>query len=271
MDSIFFIVSKLSWFILSPDSVFVLLLCLCLLFFWFKATKTALILLHCIVLASLLVTLMPVGKWVLYPLETRFHSAGQLPDDVDGILMLAGAEALSKSQYWRQPELGSAAERFTAFIHLIKKYPEARHVFTGGIGRLNQAGLNSADVARMLFQQQGMDVESIVFESKSRNTYENAVFSKIQVQPKPGETWILVTSAFHMPRSVGVFSKQDWTVMPYPVDHYTHPEKLFNITVNFAGNLRELGKGFHEWIGLTAYYLTGKTDRLFPGGPGYWN
>lgn len=266
-DSIFFVVSKLFWFIFSPDTFLVLLLVLCLVLFWCRAGKTALVLLHAVTIILVVCTFFPVGEWVLYPLEKNYPPNIQLPDKVDGIVMLAGPEDLLLSSYFQQPQLTSAAERYTAFVHLINTYPDAKHVFSGGIGSLDQSGMKSSDFARQLLKSLGLDTKSIIFESRSRNTYENAVLTKKIIAPEKDETWLLVTSASHMPRSVGIFTKLNWNIVPYPVDFRAHPEQGFRVYPKLAENLKELRQGMHEWLGLTAYYLTGKTSSLFPNTP----
>jgi uncharacterized SAM-binding protein YcdF (DUF218 family) len=115
-----------------------------------------------------------------------------------------------------------------------------------------------------MFEEQGLDVARVIFERESRNTYENALLSKKLVQPREGETWLLITTAWHMPRSVGIFCKQQWPVIPYPVDHATNRGSQFSIYFSLAGNLRNLNIAMREWIGLAVYYFTDKTTKLFP-------
>lgn len=265
MDGLFFITSKLFWLLMSPDTLIVSILLLCLVLIWFNQKKIAIVLLHTIVAVCLIITFLPVGKWLLYPLEKQFLPFKALPQNADGVIMLAGAESLSLTEYWKQVQIGDAAERYTQFIYLMKSYPDARHIFSGGIGSIDQSGINSSDVARMFFASQGLNIENIFFESKSRNTFENVKNSQKRVHPLPNETWLLVTSAFHMPRALGIFYKHNWPVLPVPVDFRTHPDKLFRVYPNFAGNLNDLGLGLHEWLGLLAYYVTGKTCCFLPG------
>ncbi len=105
----------------------------------------------------------------------------------------------------------------------------------------------------------------MTFEDKSRNTWENAIFTRDLVNPKPGDTWLLVTSAWHMPRAMGIFRKAGFKVTAYPVDYLTygnsrdlHPPRLA------LDEMERLENALHEWIGLVAYRLTDKTDALFP-------
>ncbi len=214
----------------------------------------------------LVVALFPFGEWLLFPLETRFPANPELPKNIDGVIVLAGAENAPLSALWKQVELGGAAERHFAFLELARRYPEAKLVFTGGSGIVFAQEYKDADVAKKLFEQQGLDVSRVIFERNSRNTFENAVLSKELVKPRAGEKWLLITSAFHMPRSVGIFCKAGWPVITYPVDHYASPDNSFRIGFSLAGHFASLMLGMKEWVGLLAYYVTGKTTDLLPLG-----
>ncbi len=264
MDLIFFYASKFLWLLISPDHLLVMLLVVSLILFWFKFYTRAKLLLSVCVIIILIITFFPVGDWLLHPIENRFPIKKHLPDSLDGIIVLAGAENIYISKLWDQPEFTSAAERLFAFIHLIQKYPKARYVFTGGTGSVTLQEFKSESVVRQLFKEQGVDADKIEFESESKNTYENAVYTFKQIQPQKNEQWLLITSASHMPRSMGVFNQIGWDVIPYPVDHNVRKKMDFRLTFNFSGNLDMLKKSSKEWAGLVMYYLTGKTDHLFP-------
>lgn len=264
MDVSFFWISKIFWMLFSPDILLVFLLILGLFLLWIKAYKKAVFLLTVLIVSIVAMTILPVGAWLLYPLEKKFLPKKNLPESIDGIIVLGGAENIFNSIYWDQVELNKAAERYFAFIHLIKKYPLARPVFTGGTGSMSHQEYKGAHVARRLFKEQGLDISNIIFESQSKNTFENAVFTYKLINPKPDEKWILITTASHMPRSVGVFSKVGWDVIPYSVDHNIYPDNLFKMTLNFSRNLNQFKAATKEWLGLTAYYITGKTSHLFP-------
>jgi len=210
------------------------------------------------------VALFPVGEWLLYPLEIRFSANPKLPDRIDGIIVLSGSENAVLSNLWHQVELLDSAEHEIAFLELARRYPHAKLVFTGGSGSMTHQDAKAADVAETLSYKLGFDPSRVTFERNSRNTFENAVLSKELVRPDPGQTWILVTTAWHMPRSVGIFCKAGWPVIPYPVDHWTKPGKLLRIDLNLSGHLRDLVIGVREWVGLLAYHVSGKTAVLFP-------
>ena len=108
-------------------------------------------------------------------------------------------------------------------------------------------------------------------ENEARNTAENVSFSKQLVNPQPNETWIMITTAYHMPRAMGIFCKQNWKVIPYPVDHQTLPSKLYKPAFGLIGHANQLVLASHEWLGLIAYYVTGKIDSIVPSECNYSN
>jgi uncharacterized SAM-binding protein YcdF (DUF218 family) len=264
MDTLFFWISKLAWFVIAPDSLLLLLiLCVCVLL-WRKRYRPARWLLGVIVFVLLVVGLFPVGQWVFYPLESRFPANPTLPESVTGIVVLGGAEDTLCSEIWKQVEVNGRVERLLSFLTLAKQYPQAKLVFTGGSGSLLDQEFKGASVAKMLFQEHGLDLSRLILEDQSRNTYENAVCSKTLVNPDPDETWILITTAWHMPRSVGIFREVGWPVIPYPVDHWTAPGNLLEIGFDLTGHLHNLKFATKEWVGLLSYYISGKTSALFP-------
>ena len=212
-----------------------------------------------------LIAMLPIDRWVIEPLEDRFPQITTPPAHVDGIIVLGGAVDTAGTDYRGIPALNWAAERMTAFAALSRRYPNAKLVFTGGSADLVPAGLKEADVARMLFTDLGVDQTRMIYENQSRTTFENAERSRDLVHPKPNEVWILVTSANHMPRSVGVFRHLGWNVLPWPVAFKTPTAGSIPALSSFAGHLSVVELALHEWLGLLAYYVTGRTDTLLPG------
>lgn len=265
MDTFFYWVSKLIWALVAPDHLLLILLTIACGLFWVGYQQFALHVFSALLVIFWLIALFPVGSWLLYPLEAKFPANPPLPDRLDGIIMLAGAEKIDASYVWQQVELKAYSERALAFMRLARQYPDARLVFTGGLGSKLDKQFQEADVAAQLFEEQGLEVGAIQFERHSRNTYENALLSKALVKPKKGEKWLLITSASHMPRAVGVFCRVGWPVIPYPVDHWTVPSRLTSIGFAFGENLEQLTYAVREWLGLSAYYLTGKTTSWVSG------
>ena len=264
MDNLFFYISKLTWLLVSPDSLLLVLIILSLVFLYVGKQKLAKLILSTASGFLIIIAFLPVGEWLLYPLESRFQTNPNLPDKIDGIVVLSGAENAELSHMWNQVELNAAIERDLTFMTIAKQYPNAKLLFTGGTGSLTKQEYKSADVAKNLFKQLSFDTAKIIFERKSRNTYENIIYSKDLVKPIKNENWVLITTGWHMPRSVGIFCKAEWPVIPYPVDHQSNKENLVRIDFDLANNLYELKTAIKEWLGLFAYYLSGKTTSFFP-------
>ena len=161
--------------------------------------------------------------------------------------------------------LGSYAERVTVFVELAKRYPDAKLVFTGGSGLLLDQIHREADYTAVLLENLGVPPSRVMYERESRNTYENARNTVVLAQPQPGEVWLLVTSAFHMPRAVGAFRHAGWPVTAYPVNYITGPSDSWRPGFNFASGLGQTSAAVREWTGLLIYRWTGRTDALFPG------
>lgn len=209
----------------------------------------------------------PFGNWLLYPLEQRFPPWDAAQGTPDGIIVLGGSIDPELSVAHGRAALTHAADRMIAAAILARRYPNARIVFTGGNANLvSDDTAKEADYALSLFESLGIPKERLTMERRSRNTQENAEFSKALINPKQGERWLLVTSAYHMPRSVGLFRKAGFAVEPYPVDwRVGNAANLLTFSAVASEGLERTDIAVREWIGLTAYWVTGKIDQWFPG------
>ena len=208
----------------------------------------------------------PLGNLVLYPLESRFPPWDAARGAPDGIVVLGGSIDADVSAAHGVAVIGSGADRIIAAAALTHRYPNARLVFTGGSGNLISGDAREADYAAALFESLGISSERLIMERRSRNTRENAEFSMAIANPKPGERWLLVTSAFHMPRSVGLFRKVGFAVQPFPVDwRVGRGGDVLRFNVSLLEGLGRVDTGMREWMGLIAYWATGRTDAVLPG------
>jgi uncharacterized SAM-binding protein YcdF (DUF218 family) len=180
--------------------------------------------------------------------------------------MLGGAVDLYLSIARERPTLGDAADRISETAALANRFPTARVFLSGGWGENGPQGyVTETTYARQALLGMGIAASRIETEEKSRTTFENAVETKKALQPKPGETWLLVTSATHMPRSVAVFRDVGFDVIPYPVDYRTRGmQDPLNIPVMTSVGLTNWDLAAHEWVGLLAYRLSGRTKTLLP-------
>lgn len=215
-------------------------------------------------LVLLLFGIFPGGQLLLHPLEERFaRPDAETLAEAAGIIVLGGAERPYLSSVRDEPALSDNALRLMAGAQLAHRYPEKPLYFTGGVAAAN--GTEEADVAAQAFTWMGLAPDRFGLERRSYNTRSNATETRDLVAP--GDTpWILVTSAYHMPRSVGSFRAAGWNVIPYPVGYRTRPSgSLNNTPLDVAARLREADLAFHEWVGLVVYRLKGWTTEVFPG------
>lgn len=259
----FFTLSKLVWFVLSPVNLAILLALLAGLLAFTRFARPARWLGMASLLFLALMAFSPLPRLVMWPLENRFPQQPAAKGPVAGIVVLGGAVGVARGDV----VLTSAGARMTKAVELARLHPQARIVFAGGAANLISPVTDTeADGASVLFEGLGLPRERIVLEDESRNTRENALFIKRLVDPKPGERWLLVTSAWHMPRSMGVFRQAGFGVEAFPVDYLTEErvERFLRVSGRAPRGLMIADDGFKEWVGLVAYRLMGYTDALFP-------
>jgi uncharacterized SAM-binding protein YcdF (DUF218 family) len=209
----------------------------------------------------------PLGIWLLYPLEARFPAWDAARGAPDGIVVLGGAIDPDLSAAHDIPILGASMDRVIIAAGLARRYPNVRILYSGGNPNLiGDDAAKEADYVAAVFKTLGISRDRLLLERRSRNTQENAEFARAMISPAPGERWLLVTSAFHMPRSVGVFRKAGFPIEPYPVDwRIGGRSELFRLSISALEGLGRIDTASREWIGLVAYWATGKTSELFPG------
>jgi len=262
MDTVFFTASKLFWLLARPESWLVVLLVLASLATWRGRDRAAKRLLVASVAFVLIVGITPVSEALLRPLETRFSARPQILAPA-GIIVLGGAEDAGATAATGLPEVNDAAERFLAGLTLARRFPDAQLVFSGGSGQLFGDRLSGADVAAQIFDDMGVLQQRVLLERRSRNTAENAAFTLALIEDREAGPWVLVTSAFHMPRALGSFCAAGWSgIIPYPVDFRAAASR--GPSWDFAGRLYGLNVALKEWVGLAAYRLTGRTEHLIP-------
>jgi len=208
-----------------------------------------------------------LGNLLLIPLEARFPPWDATRGAPDGIVVLGGPIDPTLSAAHDLPVFRGAVDRIIATAALAHRYPGARVIYSGGNANLiADDASREADYAASVFESLGIPRQRLTMERRSRNTEENAEFSKALASPKPGERWLLVTSAYHMPRSVGVFRKAGFAVEPYPADWKTGSVGTLLAPSIFASDgLDRVDTAIREWMGLAAYRISGKTSELLPG------
>ncbi|WP_420961984.1 YdcF family protein [Brucella sp. IR073] len=260
----FFAASKIFWLFVQPISLLLAGLLVSILAIALGWWRLGLAFSSITTVLLALAGFTTLGNIMLLPLEDRFTRPA-LPARIDGIVVLGGYMEGEINASRGGHEVNGAADRIIETMRLARHYPEARIVVSGGEGTFFEDSVPDAISTRALFRDFSLTGDRLFFEDRSRNTYENAVYSREMVKPQPGETWLLVTSAFHMPRSVGCFRQAGFPVIAWPVDYSTRPDRHFTIDLqNPLGNLTQVTIAMREWLGLAAYWFSGKIGEVLP-------
>jgi uncharacterized SAM-binding protein YcdF (DUF218 family) len=261
-----FIFGKLVWAVLQPGN----LLLLCLLagvFLLLRGRRRGELLVVLSAIGFLLLAVAPIGPAMMLVLEQRFPRPPKLPERIDGILVLGGAVDPRLSLFYGETVFNGSIARVLAGVALARHHPEAKLALVGGEGELFPVGFAESRATSGFVLEEGIPATRIIVEERSRSTHENAVFAKELIRPVPGQNWVLVTSAVHMPRAVAAFRAVDWPVIPYPVDFKVDPETGLRPNFNLLEGLSTSSIAGKEWAGLVGYRLRGWTEDLFPAPP----
>ena len=261
----FVALSKIAWFVLQPVSLALLLgLAGFVLGFtrWRRLARTAL---------ALSLALLALGGFtsfgyvLIQPLEQRFARPPP-PEAVAGIVVLGGGMDADVNDARGGYEFNRSGDRFTEALRLALLYPEAKVVVTGGSGVFFAGEDTEAAAGARFFADFGIAPERLVLEPEARNTEENARLTRALLDPAPGETWLLVTSAFHMPRAAALFRRTGFAVVPWPTDYLGTGQEVFRVKLDQpAENISVTSLAVREWVGLLAYATTGRIDEVLPG------
>jgi uncharacterized SAM-binding protein YcdF (DUF218 family) len=261
----FFVLSKVLGFFAIPSNLVISVGLLGLLLLPTRFARAGRRLMAASIVLLAVIGLSPLGNALIIPLEQRFPpwDFGRAPPD--GIVVLGGAVSTDVSAARNEVALNESAERLTVVADLARRYPRARIIFSGGSGALIFRDGTEAEFALRLFETFGIARERIIAEDQSRNTVENAVFSKRLAEPQPNETWLLVTSAYHMPRAIGIFRQAGFAVEAFPVDWRTRGRNdAIRPFFTLGDGISRTDTAVREWVGLVIYWLTGRSAALFP-------
>jgi uncharacterized SAM-binding protein YcdF (DUF218 family) len=264
---VFFFASKLFWMIASPINLLLFAVLIGVLLCYGRRAHFGRGLALAAVLILLAAATLPLGMLSIAPLEDRFPLPPLDLPPPEGIIILGGAIDDRVSAARGETVFDEGGERLTEAVVLAKRFPHARVLYTSGSNSMTGASSTEALQARKFMSQMGIAPERVTIEDKSRNTDENARFTAAIVHPEPSQRWIVVTSAFHMPRAMGLFEKAGFHPIAYPVAFRTRGQWPDDLRLSFepVRNLRIFEIAVHEWIGLAAYWMSGRIDHLFPG------
>ena len=259
----FFSIAKIFWVFAKPLNLTLILLSLAALLLWSRWRRVGIWLTSLLAASLLAVAILPIGEWLMAPLQRQFAPINMTDGHVTGIILLSGGVVdLRISRKVGHAVPGSTADRLVEFIRLARAYPRARLLICGGSGDADgvrdalwdrEAPLIAEYLAR-----RGIARERLLVEARSRDTFENAVLGQALAKPKPADRWLLVTSAWHMPRAMAVFHALDWPVVAAPPMRLKDGQNAYPLRFNLNRGLHSVGRAMHEYLGLLSYWLNGR-------------
>ena len=249
--------------LIEPSVVFCILILASIAATVVQRRRLALILQGATLVIIMLVGILPGGAWLAAPLERRFPVDPPLPEHVAGVIALGGTERLAQSEAWGRPTFSDPAP-IVALLALGRRYPDAKLVFTGGSTVSKPGSMTESEVVRKFLDEVGADSGRVIYEERSRNTLENALFTRDLVRPNSRDTWILIGQAISLPRAVAVFRHAGWNIIPFPAGFLTSGRPRILGALHFSAGLALTSMALHEWGGLVVYRLMGYTDELLP-------
>lgn len=267
----FFYLAKVLWFLLQPSTLIALLIGYGSILIWTGWARWGRRFVTAGAILLLVAGLSPLGNALILPLENRFPRADlSVPPPPTGFILLGGAEDRLVGAARHAPTLNEASERVIEAAILAKQFPAAKIAFSGGDAGVLYKSSSEAEGASVLLTALGVPREQLILEGAARDTYENAVFLKEELAKMgllgPGTRWVLITSAYHMPRAMGAFRAAGFNAEAWPVDYRTRGRA--DLTRPFdkvSEGLRRVDVASREWVGLVAYWMSGRSDALFPG------
>jgi uncharacterized SAM-binding protein YcdF (DUF218 family) len=256
------------WAVLQPGNLLMLCLFAGILLFVVSHGRRGKVLVAVSAVGFLLLAVAPIGPAMLLALEQRFPRPAALPEKIHGIIVLGGAVDPAISRTYGETAFNGSVARVLAGIALARRHPEAKLVLAGGEGAFIPVGYAESRATRSFVVEEGIAPTRVVLEERSRSTHENAVYAREMIRPAPGAVWVLVTSAYHMPRAFAAFEAVGWPVIPYPVDYKVDPVTGLRPNFSLLDGLDSSTLAGKEWVGLVAYRLMGWTRDLFPSGGG---
>jgi len=266
----FFYLAKAVWFVLQPSTLIALLIGYGAILIWTGWARWGRRFVSIGAILLLVVSLSPLGNALILPLEDRFPRADlDRPPAPAGLIILGGAENRLVGSARKAPTLNEAGERLLEGAILAQRFPDAKVAFSGGDAGILYKSDSEAQGAADILTRLGVSRDRLILEANARDTYENAIYLKKELVGEGAfgrdARWLLITSAYHMPRSIGAFRQAGFDVEPWPVDYRTRGRQDFSKPFDkVSEGLRRVDTATREWVGLLAYWLTGRTNALFP-------
>tara|TARA_Y100000768_G_scaffold381399_1_gene359988 strand:- start:122 stop:907 length:786 start_codon:yes stop_codon:yes gene_type:complete len=258
-----FYIAKIFWIIINPFNLLIFFTTISLISYILNL-KIRKFLLALLLICFSIFCILPTGSYLIYKLEKNFHNYSDLSkiENIDGIIIMGGSTNPYLSSIYNQIHFNDSAERLLEAKRIIIKFPKAKVIFSGGSGNLLKNKYHESLDAKIFLDQNNIDTSNIFFENNSRNTYENIIMSEKLANRDFNENWLIISSAYHLSRSINVAENIGWKLIPYPTDFQLPKKFRINFSLNFYSNLSLIQLALHEWIGIYYYYLTGRTAKI---------
>ena len=260
-----FILSKLFWLIAQPLSLAFLMILAAVIALLSGLRRFGLALCALAGLILFVTLYTSTGSFLLQGLEARFPKPGAEPKTLSCVIVLGGAFETEVTTTRGGIEMNQAADRFIEALRLAHRFPQSVIIVSGGDGSLSGDYEGDAVASERFFTTFGVSSDRLIGETLSRTTSENADNSRTLLADLGLADCLLITSAFHMPRAVGLFRRVGIPVIPWSTDYRTSGK--VQLGVDFTQptlNAQQTATAIREWIGLAAYYLTGRIEALYP-------
>jgi uncharacterized SAM-binding protein YcdF (DUF218 family) len=254
-----FYLSKILHFFVNPLNIlFLIIFSLIFIIFFTSSKKLVTFFSKLFLILFLFFGYNPLSNFFLNKIEDYIQPSKYPVQQLTGVIVMGGSLSsglLPKER--NEASINDGAERLTKALEIYKKNPKILILFSGFSSQLFQEGWSESQSAKKFFFEQGVKIDNLIFEEKSKNTFENVTFSKEFIYKNKG-AWGLITSASHMPRSFFSFKKQGIILEPIIVDYQTGTSKMFWINFDIHRSLSNWNIIFHEIIGLVYYKVTNK-------------
>ncbi len=253
----FFYLSKIFWIVIQPLNLILILFIISAICLKLQFLGVAKLTSYVAIAGIILLGFTQLPDLALKSLENKYP-VPELINEPYGIIVLGGGISAKRDSSAASYELNEAADRLTVALGIKREYPNAKMIFTGGNNTLLGRGKLEADAARAMVEDLYGDDLGIIFESNARTTAENASETKKLLETELHREWLLVTSAYHMPRAMAVFVKADFKVKAYPADFVSSPFRFPYISTSAVNQFRKMNLYLKEIIGYIGYQLSGR-------------
>ena len=233
--SLSFMLKKMLAVAVMPLSLGVIAIVIALLLIKFNRINGGKKLLKLSIFWLVLISWAPFSNLMLKPLESAYPKLEKIPNNIEYILLLGG----------------DRDKRAWEALRLYYKIPNVK-IITSGYSLHDK--ISDANKTAQLLIDSGIPKKDILMQEKAKTTFEEALWMKKRVGEKP---FILITSAYHMPRAYRLFKKAGLNPIPAPAD-FNHPEEYGVLSMLQSVHLKNTEHAWHEYIGLLVYKIQGK-------------